>query len=189
VDYEAGTGDAARWNSLTGPRGGTLFGYPDREERDQRLLTYTSAPLGEDMEVTGHPVVRLFVSSTADDGHFFAYLEEVDPVGNVVYVTEGQLRAVHRKLSREQPPYRLAVPYRTFEKKDALPLVPGEVAELVFDLLPTSYLFKKGSSVRIALGGADEDHFALMKREPPPELTFQRNRAHASALELPVVPR
>jgi putative CocE/NonD family hydrolase len=189
VDYGAGTGDAARWNSLTGPRGGILFGYPDREERDERLLTYNSAPLREDMEVTGHPVVTLFVSSTAADGQFFAYLEEVDPLGNVIYVTEGQLRALHRKLSDEEPPYRVAVPYRSFAKQDAMPLISGEVAELVFDLLPTSYLFKKGNSVRVALGGADRDHFEPMKQDPAPELTFHRNRAHASAIELPVISR
>jgi putative CocE/NonD family hydrolase len=189
VDYGAGTGDAARWNSLTGPRGGLLFGYPDRKEQDEKLLTYTSAPLREDMEVTGHPIVKLYVSSTADDGNFFVYLEEVDASGNVIYVTEGQLRAIHRKLSEEERPYQGVIPHRSFEKKDAMPLVPGEVAELVFDLLPTSYLFKKGSSVRVALGGADKDHFKLMEKEPAPTLTFYRNRVHASAIELPVVPR
>jgi putative CocE/NonD family hydrolase len=189
VDYGAGTGHAARWNSLTGPRGGLLFGYPDRKERDEKLLTYTSAPLPEDMEVTGHPVVKLYVSSTAEDGNFFAYLEEVDPSGDVIYVTEGQLRAIHRKLSEGERPYPGVIPHRTFEKEDAMPLVPGEVAELVFDLLPTSYLFKKGSSVRVALAGADKDHFELRREEPAPTLTFHRNRAHASLIELPVVPR
>ena len=189
VDYGAGTGDAARWNSLTGPRGELLFGYPDRREQDEKLLAYTSAPLREDMEVTGHPVVKLYVSSTADDGNFFAYLEEVDASGNVIYVTEGQLRAIHRKLSQEERPYQGVIPHRSFEKKDAMPLVPGEVAELVFDLLPTSYLFRKGNSVRVALAGADKDHFELMKTEPSPTLTFHRNREHASAIELPVVPR
>ncbi|UCD59316.1 MAG: CocE/NonD family hydrolase [Candidatus Hydrogenedentota bacterium] len=189
VDYSAGTGDAARWNSLTGPRGNLLFGYPDRKEEDEKLLCYTSEPLSEDMEVTGHPVVRLHASSTADDGNFFVYLEDVDQAGRVVYVTEGQLRALHRKLSNEQPPYRDVVPYRTFKRKDAMPLVPGEVAELVFDLLPTSYLFKKGHSVRVAIAGADKDHFALMKADPPPALRIYRTRSHASAVELPVARR
>ncbi len=189
VDYSAGTGDLARWNSLTGPRGKGLFGYPDRTEEDKKLLCYTSEPLPEDMEVTGHPVVRLFVSSTAQDGNFFAYLEDVGPTGHVTYVTEGQLRALHRRLSDAEPPYATVVPYRTFKRGDAQPLVPGEVAELVFDLLPTSYLFKQGHSVRIALAGADKDHFALLKTDPPPTLTFYRNRSHASAVALPVIPR
>jgi putative CocE/NonD family hydrolase len=189
VDYSAGTGDAARWNSLTGPRGDTLFGYPNRTEEDQKLLCYTSAPLTEDMEVTGHPIVRMYVTSTADDGNFFVYLEDVEPTGHVTYVTEGELRALHRKVRAEEPPHKLVVPYHTFKREDAMPLVPGEVAELVFDLLPTSYLFKAGHSVRVAIAGADKDHFALMETNPPPTLEFQRNQTYASAIELPVIPR
>ncbi|MBI5115020.1 CocE/NonD family hydrolase [Candidatus Poribacteria bacterium] len=189
VDYSAGTGDIAHWNSLTGPRGDVVWGYPNRTEDDGKLLRYTGAPLGEDMEVTGHPIVKLFVTSTADDGNFFVYLEDVDPAGHVTYVTEGELRALHRKVSDEKPPYWIPDPYHTFKKKDAEPLVPGEVAELTFDLLPTSYLFKKGHSMRVAIAGADKDHFALLKTDPPPTLEFQRNAAHASAIDLPIIPR
>jgi len=189
VDYSTGTGEASRWNSLTGPRGDLQFGYPDRAREDEKLLCYTSAPLTEDMEVTGHPIIRLYVSSTADDGNFFVYLEDVDPTGRVTYVTEGQLRALHRALSDEQPPYKDVVPYRTFERKDAAPLVPGEVAGLLFDLLPTSYLYRKGHSIRVAIAGADKDHFALMKAEPPPTLKFHRNETYSSAIDLPVIPR
>ena len=66
--------------------------YPDRSQQDARLLTYTSAALDRAIEVTGHPVVSLFISSTADDGTVFVYLEDVDSRGRVAYVTEGQLR-------------------------------------------------------------------------------------------------
>jgi len=55
--------------------------YPDRAEEDRRLLTYTSKPLEEDTEITGHPVVTLYVTSTATDGAFFVYLEDVDEAG------------------------------------------------------------------------------------------------------------
>jgi putative CocE/NonD family hydrolase len=189
VDYSAGTGGAARWNSLTGPRGDLQFEYPNRTEEDQKLLCYTSEPLAEDMEVTGHPVVALYVSSSVDDGNFFVYLEDVAPSGHVTYVTEGQLRALHRKLSVEEPPYKLAGPYHSFKHNDGMSLVPGEVAELVFDLLPTSYLFRKGHSVRVAIAGADKDHFALMETTPPPTLKFYRDSRHASAIALPVIPR
>ncbi|RJP15303.1 MAG: CocE/NonD family hydrolase [Candidatus Abyssobacteria bacterium SURF_5] len=189
VDYTAGTGSAARWNSLTGPRGDVHFGYPNRTEEDKKLLCYTSAPLAEEMEVTGHPIVTLYVTSTESDGNFLVYLEDVSPDGHVTYVTEGQLRAIHRKVSDAEPPYRLVVPYHTFKREDAMPLVPGEVAELQFDLLPTSYLYKKGHSIRIAIAGADADHFALLKSDPPPALQFQRNEAYASAIDLPVIPR
>ena len=76
-------------------------------------------------------------------------------------------RASNRRLSDGPPPYRSPAPFRTFERRDAMPLVPGETAELVFDLLPTSYLFRAGHSIRVAVGGADNDHFFPLSGEAP----------------------
>lgn len=91
-------------------------------------------------------------------------------------------------VSDQPPPYKLVVPYRTFKRADAVPLVPGQVAELTFDLLPTSYLFKKGHSIRVALAGADKDHFIIPAGEPP-MVQFYRDRIHSSRIMLPVIPR
>ena len=184
VDYTAGTGDLSRWKSGLG----MPIDYSDRKLRDKKLLVYDSPPLERDTEVTGHPVVTLFITSDADDGFFFVYLEEVTPSGKVRYVTEGCLRAVHRKLSRKKPPYAMVAPYRTFEKADAQPLAPGEVAKLVFDLLPTSYLFKKRHSIRVAIAGMDCDHTAPPPGRPP-KIQIHRNKKYASHIHLPVVER
>lgn len=183
VDFTAGTGDRSRWNCLAID---LAVSYPDRAEQDEKLLVYNSPPLERDLEATGHPLVTLYVSSTATDGDFFVYLEDVDEQGNVGYVTEGSLRAIHRRLSDEQPPYVSPTPYRTFLKKDALPLVPGEVAELTFDLNPTSYLFRQGHRIRLAVAGADADHFRLSLDEPP-TIRLHRDKVHATRLVLPVV--
>ena len=160
--------------------------YTDRRKADAKLLVYTSAPLERDTEVTGHPSVTLFVSSTAPDGQFFVYLEDVDEHGRVLAITDGQLRAIHRKLSGSPALYRDVVPYRSFTRADAMPLAPGEIAELVFDLLPTSYLFRHGHSLRIALAGADVDHFAPLFDDPPVVQVY-RGGAHASRIDLPLI--
>jgi putative CocE/NonD family hydrolase len=187
VDYSAGTGARSRWDSLIGGLHQPNV-YPDRVEQDKKLLTYTSAPLAEQIEVTGHPLVRLYCTSTAKDGNFFAYLEDVDEQGGVTYVTEGMLRAMHHKLSTRTPPYRDLVPYRTFNRADAAHLQPGEITELTFDLLPTSYLFKAGHRIRLALAGADKDHFFIPPGEPP-LLHFYCDSERASRIELPVMSR
>jgi putative CocE/NonD family hydrolase len=167
---------------------GEAVRYPDRSAQDAKLLTYTSAVLDNPLEVTGHPVVTLFVSSTASDGAFFVYLEDVDARGRVAHVTEGQLRALHRRLSNASPPYRQVVPYRTFTRRDASPLVAGEIAELVVDLLPTSFLFRAGHRIRIAVAGADSSHFAVLPGAPP-TVRVHRSRLHASRIDLPVISR
>jgi putative CocE/NonD family hydrolase len=186
VDHTTATGEHSRWHTQAAI--GEPVRYPDRSAEDEKLLTYTSAALRGSLEVTGHPVVTLFVSSTATDGTFFAYLEDVDEKGRVAYVTEGQLRAIHRRLSEQPRPYHQVVPYRTFKRADAQPLMPGEVAELVFDLLPTSYLFPNGHRIRLAIAGADASHFAILPGGPP-TVHVHRSRLHDSRVELPVIPQ
>ncbi len=184
IDFEATTGPTNRWHTLLG---GFAVIYPDRSKEDARLLTYTSAPLAEDCEITGHPIVTLYITSNATDGAFYAYLEGVEKTGKVTYITEGQLRAIHRRVSTETPPFRLPVPYHTFKRKDGMPLVPGEVAELTFGMHPTSILIKKGHSIRLAIAGHDKDTFARIPPDAAPKITVSRSHLFASSVDLPVV--
>lgn len=184
VDTSAGTGRLSRWNSVLG---GYPVKYEDRVERDQLLLTYTTEPLEEDLEVTGHPFVTLYVSADSTDFGLFAYLEEVTPDGEVRLITEGQLRALHRKLSTEKPLYDSPAPYHTYLRKDASPVKPGQINQFVFDLLPTSYLFKEGHRIRLAIAGADQDHFDVPPG-PPPNLKVYRGALQPSHLVLPTIP-
>lgn len=185
VEQGAGTGPNSRWRTQVSL--GAPVRYPDRNAQDDKLLTYTSAPVDRPVEVTGHPVVTLFLTSTASDGTFFVYLEDVDERGRTAYVTEGQLRAIHRRLSDARPPYSQVVPYRTFKRGDAQPLVAGEIAELTFDLLPTSYLFQPAHRIRVAIAGADASHFAILPGGPPTVRVY-RSRLRASRIDLPVIP-
>jgi putative CocE/NonD family hydrolase len=186
VDRTAGTGEHSRWHTQVTI--GEAVQYPDRSGQDAKLMAYTSAALDHPLEVTGHPVVTLFVTSTASDATLFIYLEDIDARGHVAYVTEGQLRAINRRLSEGASPYRQAVPYRTFKRGDAQPLIAGEIAELTLDLLPTSYLFQRGHRVRVAIAGADASHFAVLPGGPP-TIAIHRSSLHASRIDLPVIRR
>jgi putative CocE/NonD family hydrolase len=186
VDFSHTTGTRNRWATNNGA--GDVV-YPDRVEADAKLLTYTSAPLDTDLEVTGHPVVTLYMSTTHQDGGVFVYLEDVTPDGRVLYIGEGQIRLIHRKVSEEQPPFVTAGPYHSYKEADAAPMLPGEVAEVTFALHPTSVLFRKGHRIRIALAGADADTFARIPAEGTPEWTVERAPGRASHIDLPVIPR
>ncbi len=188
VDFEASSGEYNRWWELGVMERKTVV-YADRTGAQQRLLTYTSPPLSEDVEITGYPVVTLYVTSTETDGAFYVYLEDVDETGQVTYVTEGQLRAIHRKVSSATPPYKLQVPYHSFKRADAMPLAPGGVAELTFGLHPTSVLIKKGHCIRIGLAGHDKGTFIRIPAEGTPDISVARTKLHASCVDLPVVQR
>ena len=161
VDFEAASGASNRWHTLIG---GPAVIYPDRAESDRRLLTWTSEQLTNDLKVTGTPAVHLTISSSASDGAFFVYLEDVAPDGRVTYITEGQLRAVHRRLQKGEPPYASYGPWHSYSARDIEPLVPAEPTTLSFTLWPISVLFSAGHSIRIALAGADTP---LFRRIPP----------------------
>src|SRR5262249_22340283 len=160
--------------------GGSDVFYGDRRSADLLLLTYTSPPLDRDLEITGNPVVQLFVASTHKDGAVLAYLEAVAPSGAVMMITEGELRLIHRRVSRQRPPYAMFGPYHTFERKDALPMVPGETAKIEFALLPTSVRIPRGYSLRLAIAGHDKDSFFRYPAEGTPVLDVHRSAAHPS---------
>lgn len=185
VDSTTSMGMYVKFRSVSGQLK-TPHTYPDRNKRDSLLLVYDSEPLAEDMEVTGHALVDIFISSSTTDAQVFVYLEDIDENGKVQYVTEGELRALHRKVSNDKAPYKQVGPYHSFLREDGQPLVPGEVAEMQFSMLPISYLFKKGHRVRIAIAGADADQFRNMTNDEP-QYTVHRSFAYPSRVELPVV--
>ena len=184
VDFTATTGTRNRWYTNGG--GGDVV-YGDRRAEDAKLLTYTSAPMAADTEITGHPVVTLQVASTENDGAFIVYLEDVAPDGTVRYITEGQLRGVMRAVTDDPPLYRKYGPHRSEARTDAMPLVPGEIAEISFDLWATSVLIREGHRIRVAVAGADADTFLRYPRDGGvPTLSVQRNVAYPSAIVLPM---
>jgi putative CocE/NonD family hydrolase len=189
VDFTAGSGQETRWNNLTLLDIVHTF-TRDRDIRDKKLLVYTGAPVTSDVEITGHPVISLYLSSTASDGAVFAYLEDVAPDGHVYPITDGQLRLACRKIATTAPPYEFPAPYRTFAKRDLEPLTPGEIAEITFDLYPISYRVRAGHAIRVSIAGADVDHFTRIPAAPAPAptITIHRDAAHPSRLILPVLP-
>lgn len=183
VDYSTTTGQATRW---TEGYGGRHASYPDMIFNDEKGLTYTSFPLTSELEITGHPVVHLWVTSTARDGDFFVYLEDVNVAGYSQYITEGTLRASHRAVSTA--PYdNLGLPYQRSYVEDNANL-PHKPAELIFDLLPTSYVFDVGHRVRVTITCADMDNALTPELNPPPTIQLYREADHASYIEMPIIP-
>jgi putative CocE/NonD family hydrolase len=182
VDYTATSGDTTRWMAMVG----VPSNYPDRSTADAKCLTFTTSPLLRDLEVTGNPVVHLFVASTANDGDFFVYLEDVDPGGFVRYLDEGQLRASVRTLRPR--PWKPDMPWQSCYQSDMAPLVPGEVVELEIDLFPLSHVFAAGHRIRLAMAGADAGNFVTPELSPPPTVQLLMDATHPSYAELPIQP-
>jgi predicted acyl esterase len=105
----------------------------------------------------------------------------------VTYLTEGLLRAIHRKVrdASDAPFVPLGI-YHSFLEADAVPLVPGEVTEIGITLLPFSSVFRKGHSIRVAIAGHDMSMKDRCPKEGVPELSFERSARYPSHVVLPV---
>jgi predicted acyl esterase len=149
--------------------------------------SFTGPALSRDMQVTGSGVADLWISADTSDANVFAYLEDVAPDGAVRVVTEGRLKASLRKL--EAAPWKMpaGVPWHRAYAEDAQPLVPGQVAELKFEIMPTSYVFKAGHRIQLTVTGADPRERARDLHGLAASMAVVSEPAHRSTLTLPVV--
>jgi putative CocE/NonD family hydrolase len=155
--------------------------------QDDKGRTFTAAPLAADLEVTGMPLVDLWVSSSATDGPLFAYLEDVAPDGAIDMVSEGRLKASLRTIN--PAPYKLpeGMVWHGFYRADAKPLAPGVPVRMTFELMPVSHIFKAGHRYRLTLTGADPREKLRRQIDPAPTWSIHADARHASRLVLPVV--
>ena len=180
VNYTVTSGERSRWTAVNWTRH-----YPDERSSDIKGLTYTTMPLENELEITGHPVVNLWFSANASDLDVFVYLKEVDQNGKSTYITEGNLRASHRKLGIA-PYNNLGLPYQSHYQKDLLPLPIETPFEMIFTLLPTSYRFHKGNRIRVTIAFADKDNFETPMMEDVPRIKLLRDACHPSQINIPV---
>jgi len=124
-------------------------------------VSFLSAPLTEELELTGPMALKLFLSSETEDADVFLVFQVFDPDGEEVVfygaldphtpVGQGWLRASHRKLDTEK-----SRPYRPYHTHDELwPLTPGDPAELDIEIWPTCIVLPKGYRYGLKILGRD----------------------------------
>lgn len=127
-------------------------------------LTFLSAPLAQETEITGPSALKLFVSSTTPDADLFVVLRVFAPdLREVVFqgaidphtpVGQGWLRASQRKID----PAR-SRPYRPYHAHDeAQPLGAGEIVELDIEIWPTSLVIPAGYRIGLTVRGRDYEY-------------------------------
>ncbi len=182
-DFTTTSGTQTRWDNSSSY---TAMVYPDMTENDKKGLTYTTAPLTKDVTVIGHPVITLYVSSTAEDSDIYVFFEEVDKEGVSHYLSEGWQRASQWALG--DPPYdNLGLPFHPILETTKQKLTKDQIVSLEFDLLPVSNVFNTGNRIRITLACADKDNTETIKTDPLPTLKIYRNSKHPSKIILPIV--
>jgi predicted acyl esterase len=127
-------------------------------------VTFTTAPMTKDFEITGPIAVKLWLSSDTTDADVFVALRVYDTQGKEVTfigsndprtpVGLGWLRASQRKLdAKESTPYR---PVHTHD--EAWPLKPGEPVELDIEIWPTCIVVPPGHRLALTVRGRDYEY-------------------------------
>ncbi len=138
----------------------------DQSEDDSKSLTFDSAELEKDIEICGHPTVKLSLSVNKPVAKIAIRLNELQPDGTSWYVTSGYLNLTHRDGHAEPEA-----------------LVPGQIYKIELPLNIVAYRFKKGHKIRISIS---ESYWPIMWPSPEPvELTIHTG---ASQLVLPERP-
>jgi uncharacterized protein len=104
-------------------------------ERRADVLTFTTEPLPEDLEVIGNLEVHLWIASSAPDTDFVARLLDVEPEGVAWNLMSPTLEVIRAR-------------YRTSEREPDL-MTPGRPYELVLRWGMTGNLFRKGHRLRL----------------------------------------
>lgn len=110
-------------------------------------LVYTSEPLAEDLEVTGHPRMVLYAESDRVDTDWHVSLCDVFPDGRSDRITSACLRAAYRDGIDAAP----------------TPIEPGRVYEYRLEFMATSNVWLAGHRLRVTVASAD---FPLSARNP-----------------------
>jgi predicted acyl esterase len=162
-------------------------------------VTFETAPMEKDTEITGPLMMNLWVSSTTEDMDIFVTLRNIGPDGKDVWevgqhgqpvpLTKGWLRASHRKLDP-----RRTLPYRPHHAHDErLWLTPNEPVECQIEIWPTCIVLAKGHRLRVdiqprdGVGSAPYTHYHADYNSGA-ENTIYAGGDKPSFLLLPIVP-
>lgn len=151
------------------------------------VVTFMTAPLNQDTEVTGPIDVELWASSSAVDTDFTAKLIDVHPPsrdfpgGIDMNLEDGIIRARFRD-SLEKPQL----------------MRPGSIYRFTIHLYPTSNLFKAGHRIRLDISSSNFPRFDTNPNSGEPlgdyrqtimaRNTIYMDQRHRSEVVLPIIP-
>jgi uncharacterized protein len=174
------------WDQRGGPQ---VWNWPAPVPLAARndVLVFQSAPLAEDLEVTGELAVELWISSDAPDTDFTAKLVDVYPPsedfpgGFALNMGDGILRTRFRE----------SLASETL-------MEPGTIYPITIRLYPTSNVFKKGHRIRVDISSSNFPRFDVNPNTGEPlnehrrlqtaENTVHHSLQYPSRIILPIIP-
>ena len=117
-------------------------------------LQYLTPILKQDTEITGPIALTLFAAIDQADTNWIVMLRDVQPDGLEIELSKGFLKASHRAVDESR-----SKPYEPYHPHtDPEPVEAGKIYEYAIALAPTSYVFKAGHRLKLAITCMDHAH-------------------------------
>jgi putative CocE/NonD family hydrolase len=144
-----------------------IDGWANQQFQDAQRLTYTTAPLKQDLVVAGPVEATLRAALSATDGNLVVHLEDLLPNGRATLAATGWLKASHR-----------------LGDTSLAPVVPGTIYSFHVRVWATHWRFAKGDSLRLSVTSGDLPR--IMPDAPPGTVTVATGRGGSYA-DVPVL--
>jgi len=154
----------------------------------QDRVTFTSAPLEDELIMAGSGSVDLWLGSTQAVVDLEVTLTEIRPDGAEMLIQSGWLRSSARALDPASTPLR---PRQTHRADDEQPLIAGDFVPVRVELFPFAHVFRSGSRIRVTVDGPGGNRwrwgFAPAPGGSDAEVMIAHGPEHPSSVVLPVV--
>jgi X-Pro dipeptidyl-peptidase len=178
----------------------------DPAQPSQSRLVFLSEPLEDELRISGTPVVDLKASSSLDEAYFGAILVDYGPKTRISRTSDGVASdpsgaetcwgessatddgcyRVTTTLTTQVDQWRVSKGILDGRNRNSPavdePMVPGEMYDLSFPLLPNDYVFPAGNRIGVVLVGSYRSYSAA-RLSSRPTLTID---AKVSRIALPV---
>lgn len=176
-------------------------------------VSFTTEPVTEETEITGHITAQLNVSVDAEDDvspseiDVFVTLRHLDANGKEIFYTgtagdpvplcKGYLRLSHRKVHEDHPWHRPYLPYRSYVKDDVQTVEANKVYNVLVEIWPTNVVLEKGDRLVFEVSGGDTQGCGVFQHNHPNDRNVEKlgktNRLHfgpeaVNYVTLPVIP-
>lgn len=153
-------------------------------EAREDVVTFTSEPLAEPLEITGALKAKLRMSIDQPDTDVVVWISDVYPDGRSMLITDGAARLAARGST-----------------SGITPIAEGEIVDVEVDLLSTSIVLNTGHRLRVALSSSNSPRFLAnrnnglpfgkMQKGPalPVTVTMHHEASNRSYIEVPLPER
>ncbi|KIX98471.1 uncharacterized protein Z520_05772 [Fonsecaea multimorphosa CBS 102226] len=176
-------------------------------------VRFKKKPAEKEIEITGHPSVRLSVSASPLNGstpteidlfvtlrHYDAANQEIfytGATGDAVPVVRGWLRVSLRKTVSSPGPLSAIMPERDYYSTDVQEVIAGEVYTVDVEIWPTNVVLLPGEMLELQVSGTDSENVGIFGHDHPEDRPWEKllgynelhiGPQHENFLKLPIIP-